>query len=258
MPLIAPLHALLWDVDGTLIDNEELHRQAFNAAFAAEGLGWCWDEACYAELLDVTGGRERIAHFAARHDPERAVRVDFADFAARLHAHKTRLYGEMLTSGAVELRPGVARLIEEAAAAGLAQAVVSATRRVNVDALLRHFFGPTEAPFIAFATGDRVMHKKPAPDLYQLALTDLGVEAAACVAIEDSAHGVRSARAAGVSALVTPSRYTMGEAFPDALAVVDHLGDPGFPSRCLQGQLNGDFVDLAQIRRWHRSAFTHG
>ena len=57
------LKALIFDVDGTLADTEAAHCAAFNDAFAAAGLDWHWDAAAYRELLRVTGGKERIAHF---------------------------------------------------------------------------------------------------------------------------------------------------------------------------------------------------
>ena len=57
------LQALIFDVDGTLADTEDLHREAFNHAFAELGLGWHWDEALYTELLDISGGRDRLQHY---------------------------------------------------------------------------------------------------------------------------------------------------------------------------------------------------
>ena len=62
---IGALHALIFDVDGTLAETEELHREAFNRAFAAEGLSYRWDQARYRSLLLVTGGRQRLEHFFA-------------------------------------------------------------------------------------------------------------------------------------------------------------------------------------------------
>ena len=57
------LSALIFDVDGTLAETEELHREAFNKAFAAAALDWHWDQALYGQLLAVSGGKERIAHY---------------------------------------------------------------------------------------------------------------------------------------------------------------------------------------------------
>ncbi len=62
--------AIIFDVDGTLADTEDGHRRAYNRAFEAAGLPWRWDEPLYAKLLAVTGGKERILHFAARHRPD--------------------------------------------------------------------------------------------------------------------------------------------------------------------------------------------
>jgi len=247
------LKALLWDVDGTLIDNEELHRKAFNAAFDESGLGWHWSMADYSVLLDVTGGRERITHFVRLQEPHRAALAGFPEFVVQLHTLKTRIYGEMLASDAVTLRPGVARLVREAADEGVRQAIVTTTRRINVDGLLERYFGAAgSSPFSVIASGERVQHKKPAPDLYHLAIADLDLPGVSCLAIEDSANGLRAASAALVPVIITTNGYTSGEAFEGALAVVDHLGDPGTPSRCLQGSLDGASVDLAQLRHWHR------
>ncbi len=60
---MTPLRALVLDVDGTLADTERFHLQAFNEAFAAEGLDWHWDEALYTRLLDISGGKERILYY---------------------------------------------------------------------------------------------------------------------------------------------------------------------------------------------------
>ena len=90
-----PLEALIFDVDGTLAETEEWHRHSFNAAFAAAGLGWHWDQALYGKLLEVTGGKERIRHYAAG----RGEAID-DDAVARLHASKTARYVASVAAGA--------------------------------------------------------------------------------------------------------------------------------------------------------------
>ncbi|RLA30672.1 MAG: HAD family hydrolase [Gammaproteobacteria bacterium] len=247
------LAALIWDVDGTLVDNEELHRQAFNAAFTAAGLDWHWDQASYRELLAVTGGRERITHFVQTRDPDRAARPGFPAFVRDLHIDKTRRYGERLDAG-VSLRPGVARLIGEARDAGLPQAIATTTSRVNVERLLEGTLGREALGwFSVIASGETVTAKKPAPDLYRVALDGLGLPGASCLAIEDTSVGLRSARAAGVPTLITVSRYSSGEDFTSALAVVDRLGEPDLPSQVLHGSLHGQaYIDLSLLRIWHK------
>jgi phosphoglycolate phosphatase-like HAD superfamily hydrolase len=105
------LHALIFDVDGTLAETErDGHRPAFNAAFAEASLDWNWDEALYGRLLDITGGKERISHFAARHAPEIAGDADFAVLVRQLHLAKTAHYLRLVDQGRLPLRPGIARL----------------------------------------------------------------------------------------------------------------------------------------------------
>jgi beta-phosphoglucomutase-like phosphatase (HAD superfamily) len=219
------LQALIFDVDGTLAETErDGHRVAFNAAFAAAGLPWQWDEALYGELLAVTGGKERIRHFCERFDPQFLARPDLDSFVQGLHKDKTARYVALVNRGALPLRPGVARLIDEARQAGIRLAIATTTSLDNVTALLEASLGAGSAAwFDAIGAGDIVPRKKPAPDIYLWVLERLGLAADACLALEDSANGVRAARGAGLPTLVTEAQYTRGEDFAGALAVLPDL-----------------------------------
>ncbi|MBK1709456.1 HAD-IA family hydrolase [Marichromatium gracile] len=246
-----PFEAIIWDVDGTLADTErDGHRRAFNAAFAEAGLDWCWDVATYGELLEVTGGRERIAAFIVEHRPALPAGVEPETLAVRLHRAKSRHYARLLAAGAIGLRPGVLRLLRAARTAGIRLAIATTSTPENVHALLAHAGEPglTEW-FEVIAAGDMVANKKPAPDVYLLALERLGLGADACVAVEDSAPGLRAARAAGLGTVViTVNDYTREQAFDDAALVVDGLGAPETPVSVLHGRLGGrSHVDLAAL-----------
>jgi HAD superfamily hydrolase (TIGR01509 family) len=235
------LKALIWDVDGTLAETErDGHRVAFNEAFAAEGLAFRWDEARYGELLRTTGGFERLmADFASRADVPRDVPAREA-LARRLHAHKNRIYAGIAESGVLQARPGVQRLIGEAAAAGMPQAVATTTSRANVHALLRVLRGADwEAEFAVVVAAEDTERKKPDPQVYQLALRALGLRADEVITVEDSAMGVAAASAAGVAVVMTRSRYFDGdEAGPAVWAGPDLDSGP-------QGA-----IGLAQLRQW--------
>lgn len=99
------LRALIFDVDGTLANTErDGHRPAFNAAFAEAGLPWHWDEAFYGSLLGITGGRERIRHYAEQYDRATAERPDFDALLERMYDLKTENYQRLLGAGAIPLR----------------------------------------------------------------------------------------------------------------------------------------------------------
>jgi HAD superfamily hydrolase (TIGR01509 family) len=210
-----PLRALIFDVDGTLAETEEAHRRAFNETFAAEGVPWVWDRPTYKVLLRTTGGKERMAAYQRDFAPEGGPLS--SERIAALHVRKTARYGEILAEGGLALRPGVADLVARARAAGLALAVATATNRPNVEALCRCCWGAgAQEVFDVVAAGDEVAAKKPAPDVFRLALSRLGLPPEACLAFEDSANGVASARGAGLRVVATPSAYTAEEDFSDA------------------------------------------
>jgi HAD superfamily hydrolase (TIGR01509 family) len=206
--------ALIFDVDGTLAETEELHRLAFNRSFAALGLdrrwpdreaGWQWSKARYRQLLATTGGKERIAAYLGQlgidPGPENAV-------IAGIHAEKNRLYAEMLAAGGLQLRDGIPQLMGDAFRQGVTLAIATTTSRANLDALCHACFAQaSEAIFQVVAAGDDVAAKKPAPDIYRLALSRLGLPATSCVAFEDSQNGVAAAKAAGLRCVAVPSAY---------------------------------------------------
>ncbi len=209
--------AIIFDVDGTLAETEEAHRRAFNEAFEAFSLPWFWSEELYWDLLKTTGGKERMARYVRDHLHTPA---DIEKIAA-IHRRKTAIYGELITRGAAALRPGIAELIEDAKAQGVRLAVATTTSRPNVTRLCEACFArPAEEVFEVIAAGDEVINKKPAPDVFELALSRLGLKPEECVGLEDSRNGFLSCAGAGISCVVSPGVYTAGEDFSGASAIL--------------------------------------
>ena len=222
-----PLQALIFDVDGTLADTERAHLQAFNEAFKSEGLPWRWDEALYTQLLDVSGGKERITHYWRQVQPDLKI-IDsaaFTDTVQRIHDQKTAVYESLVSGGNVALRPGVLRLIEQGHAAGLQMAIATTTSPVNIGALLRADIGPDWSRFfVVIEDASTAPRKKPHPQVYLQTLARLKLGAGVCLAIEDSSNGLRSASAAGLPTVITKNSFTEHHDFSGALCVLPDLG----------------------------------
>lgn len=238
-PRAAP-GALLWDLDGTLAETEEQgHLPAFNRAFADEGLPWRWDLPTYLGLLEVSGGRERIAAFLRA----REGREPDPGRLERLVARKQHHYGEIVRGGGLPLRPGVARLIQEAAAAGVPQAIVTTSSVTAVEALAAGALREWRQAFSFWICGEDVAMKKPHPEAYHLALARLAQAPLnrgpqGVLVLEDSPNGLAAARSAGLTCLVTLSSTTahgFPAGFGGARAVLDDLGDGETPVRLRQG-----------------------
>jgi HAD superfamily hydrolase (TIGR01509 family) len=248
--------ALVFDVDGTLADTEELHRQAFNEAFFACGINWRWGPALYADLLQITGGKERIAGFLSQQRVSAADRGRLLRLIPQIHATKTRLYQELVALGHLRPRDGVLRLMMEARSAGLKLAIASTTSPENVESLLTSSFGNDALSwFAAIATGDIVAKKKPAPDIYNLALQQLGVAPQRAIAFEDSSIGVRAAKAAGLFTVATPSLWTIGQDFGRADVVLTSLADPERPLYAVDElRIGAKYLGLDQLETLHSAA----
>ncbi len=227
------MSALIFDCDGVLADTErDGHLPAFNRTFAEFGLPVRWSEEEYAEKLRIGGGKERMASLLTPGFVREAGLPEDADgqraALAEWHARKTAIYTAMVAEGALPARPGVARVIGAALDAGWTLAVASTSAEPSVRAVLEHVAGPDQASrFGVVLAGDVVPAKKPAPDIYEMALDRLGVPASDALVIEDSRNGLEAASAAGLRCLITVNGYTEDEDFGEAALVVSSLGDPG-------------------------------
>ena len=243
---VTTLRALVFDVDGTLAETErDGHRVAYNAAFADLGLPWQWDAQTYGKLLHTAGGKERLRAYIATAQPAFAG-AGLDALVARVHEAKNRHFGALARG--LQLRPGVLRIVRAARQAGIRIGIATTASRSAVDALLRAY-PELAAALDVLGAGDVVAQKKPAPDIYRWTLERLAIGSREALAIEDSALGLRSALAAGIATLVTPSDYTAAEDFAGAAAVLSDLGEPGAPARTLWGPPPPrGYADLAYAR----------
>jgi HAD superfamily hydrolase (TIGR01509 family) len=227
-------YTLLFDCDGVLADTERFgHLVAFNQMFAEFGLPVHWSEEEYGERLKIGGGKERMAALLTAdfvqkaHLPTRL--EDQREKIAEWHKRKTAIFVERVKAGLIPGRPGIARIAHEALAASWQVAVCSTSAEESVRAILEHVVGEEQAAHFAILCGDIVAHKKPAPDVYRLALKHLKAQPEETIVIEDSRNGLLAAVGAGLRCVITLSTYTQHEDMCEATLVLSDLGDPGTP-----------------------------
>lgn len=248
--------ALVFDCDGVLADTERYgHLVAFNQTFAEFGLPVRWSVADYEEKLHIGGGKERLASLLTPEFVAAAgLPVDPAAqqaAVARWHQRKTEIFTGLVAGGAVPPRPGVARLAADAIAAGWLLAVASTSAQPSVQATLNRAVGAEQARAVAVFAGDIVPRKKPAPDIYLLALERLGLSDDQVVVVEDSRNGLVAATGAGVPCVITVNDFTAAEDFTEAALVISSLGDPGGERTTVLANRSeatpGDWITLADL-----------
>ena len=213
------LKAVLFDLDGLMVDTEPYQFGAFQVLLARRGIEL--PESAMAGLLgydEVTNLRQLKPQY------------DLPETVEELLAERRQIYLELLARERVAPMAGFWEVSGEARRLGLKQAVVSSSTRAYVEAALAKVFsarpelGGFAGYFDAIVCGDEVENTKPAPDLYRLAVERLAVVPEECLALEDSPAGVRSARAAGARCLAVVARYARPEDFTGA-AVFASLHD---------------------------------
>ena len=228
------MNTLIFDVDGTLAETEELHRKAFNEVFAKSDLNWYWGPELYRKLLKISGGRERMLFYQTNFSEKDSLLSE--ENIALLHEKKTIIYTNWVKDGALTLRPGVKTMITNALERKITLAIATAASQVeNLVSLTKSCLGlhPNEI-FSFLSTGDLVAKKKPASDVYDLVLKEMSLNARECLAIEDSRVGLLAAKGAKIRTLISPSLYHMKDDFTEADYLCESLEKEQLPEELCQ------------------------
>ena len=231
------LQAIVFDVDGTLADTENIHRAAFNEAFKEHGVDWQWSKKDYARLLSVSGGFERMKFYSGESD-QISKRTYPDELIKTIHKTKSEIYAQLLLSSDIQLRSGIERLISEARKENIQLAIATNTNRKNVEILLdKNLPSDWNNWFAAIETSDTVSIKKPSAAIYLAVLKKINMKPSCVVALEDTENGLSAAKAAGISTIITTHQFTHQSHFPEALLVVDSAGSPSRPFNILNGKI---------------------
>jgi beta-phosphoglucomutase len=186
--------AVLWDMDGVLVDSAEYHYAAWREALAREGVDLSYDafRATFGQRNDAI-----LRHLLGPDLPDSEV--------ARIGDLKESLYRELVQTRGITPLSGVLDWLARLRDQGWRQAIASAAPRANVDAIVRalgiaHYFG-------AITSSEDVTRGKPDPQVYLIAAQRLGVPPARCVVVEDAPAGVEGARRAGMRCISVTSTH---------------------------------------------------
>jgi HAD superfamily hydrolase (TIGR01509 family) len=206
-----PIHALIFDFDGMILDTETAEFEVIDELYREHGHQLQRER--WVLNLGTHGQTDLYADLAALAGRE----LDLAELRARQHTlHLARC-------DALDLRPGLIDMLEAARGRGLALAVASSSGSGWVERWLerhgiRHYFG-------CVRTSEHVRHVKPAPDLFLSAAECLGIAPEHCVVFEDSPNGMRAAAAAGMRCVAVPIALMAGYELPPVTLQLQLLSD---------------------------------
>ena len=211
--------ALLWDMDGTLLDTAEHHFVAWREW--ATGAGYPFTPADFAATFGMRNPEviRKLFHATASDDD-----------CARIGFEKEELYRMAVRRDGTELLPGVHTLLEAAQSAGWKQAIGSSAPRANIELLLD--VTGIRALMDAVVSGDDVQRGKPAPDVFLVGAARLDVPGSRCIVLEDAVVGILAARAANMHCVaITIASHHTAESLRRAGAtrVVRTLEDVALP-----------------------------
>ena len=234
------IKAAFFDQDGVIIDTErDGHRVSFNMTFKEFGFTDEWDVDYYHELLQIAGGKERMKHHWKTKGFSRPLTEEEIDnLVKEMHKRKTAIFVDLIESGKLPLRPGIRRFMKELMEAGSKIGVCTTSNEQAAKAITEKIL--SDIKFDIVLAGDVVKNKKPDPEIYNLALSRLGLQPEECFVVEDFKNGVKAAKAASMKTIVTTNGYTEKEDVEAGDVIVSSLGEPdGEKATMRKGDLPG-------------------
>lgn len=209
------MKAILFGSVGSIAETSEIQRASFNEAFSKHGLSWHWEQRQYAAMLERSGGIRRLDDYAKRES-------DAID-AIAIHQTKFEIFKSKLDSKPIPARPGVLETIQWAKQNGIKVGLITTTYRNTLEAVVNATQGISLKDFDITTDVDSVDNRKPASDCYEKALTDLGLSASDCVAIEDNVDGFAASQLANVVCYCCPGENTRDHRFPESAQKIPHI-----------------------------------
>ncbi len=208
--------ALLFGSIGTIVETSEIQRKSFNSAFKIAGLKWNWTKEIYKNLLDKSGGEERILRYAKQTKSN----VN----SKNIRKLKTKIFNRYLKKNKLKLRPGVKEIIKYSKKNQIKLALVTSTTLDNINSIffcLRENLNKKDFKFIGNST--LVKKPKPSPKIYKLALKKLRLSPKECIAIEDTQESLNSAIKAKLKCFIFPGKFHKSKKFNGAFKEINKI-----------------------------------
>ena len=246
---MSKIKAVFFDQDGVIIDTErDGHRVSFNMTFKEFGFTDEWSVEYYHELLQIAGGKERMKHhWKTKGFSKPLTEEEIDNLVKEMHKRKTALFVELIETGKLPLRPGLHRFMQEAMDASLQIAICTTSNEQAAKAITEKIL--SDIKFDIVLAGDVVQKKKPDPEIYNLALSKLGLKPEEVIVVEDSKNGLAAAKAAGTNVIVTTNHYSEKEDVSAGDVIVSSLGDvDGEKAELRKGDIKG-FDGVVHVRQ---------
>ena len=207
---------LLFGSIGSIVETSEIQRKSFNKAFKKSGLNWIWTKKKYINLLNKSGGKDRIAKYAKKKN----IKVN----SQKIRNLKTSVFNNYLKKYHLKLRPGVKNIINVCKKQKIKIAFVSSTSLNNINSIFFSLRNSIKKKDFKFIGNSKLVEKhKPNPDIYLMALKKLNLKANDCIAIEDSQESLNSARRAKIKCVIFPGKFHSKKKFVGAYKKVYRL-----------------------------------
>lgn len=193
------MKALFFGSIGVIAETSEIQRQAYNAAFAEQGLDWYWSVANYCEMLKTPGGAKRVAAFSNGTLSDEEV--------CAIHAKKEAYYHHALNAG-ITARAGVKECIDKCKEQGIRLGYITTTTQHNIDSMSAALKGQIDFDdFEIITVKNDVQNEKPDSEIYQYAMQQLSLEPHDVIAIEDTEANQEAALRAQILCYLYAGEY---------------------------------------------------
>ena len=210
------LKAVIFGSIGSFSETSRIQLESFNEALSQNGLKQQWDEKEYIEFLKIQGGLNRLKKVFPESSPQ---------VLEKIHSDKTRLFQQKLVEGESFLRIGFEAFCEMLLQNNILIGLASTTFLDSIDAILKSLNTISKENFAFIGHQGLTQRQKPDPEIYEIALREMGVKKEEVLAFEDTRLSLMSPIHAGIKTIAIPGELSSGQDFSEATLVIQQYSD---------------------------------